>query len=55
MFLNEKAVLKVGDTDTHFPAATFLDAQGETYRQSVHGILLAFVLICCLANTRYSS
>ena len=42
MFLNGKAVLHIIDTATRFSAATFLDAHGSSYGQSVDGIWLAF-------------
>lgn len=53
MFLEGKAVLHIVDTATRFSAATFLDAHGVTYGQSVNGIWLAFVMTWCLVYTGY--
>ena len=43
MFLDGKAVLHIVDTATRFSAATFLDANGGEYGQSVEGIWKAFI------------
>lgn len=53
MFLEEKAVLHVVDTATHFFVATFLDAHAAVFRQSVDGIWLPFVTNWCLICTGY--
>lgn len=45
MLLDDKAVLYVIDIATHFRAATFLDAHGEKYGQSVQIIWLALATI----------
>lgn len=53
MFLDGKAFLHVVDTSTHFSAATFRDAHGDSYGQSVNGVWLAFVMIRCTIYSGY--
>ena len=53
MFLDGKPVLHIVDTATRFSAATFLDAHGEEYGQSVEGIWKAFIETWCLLYIGY--
>lgn len=53
MFLEGKSVLHIVDTATRFSSATFLDAHGKSYGQSVEGAWLAFVMIWFVIYTGY--
>lgn len=52
-FLDGKAILNVVDADNHLPAATFLDAQGASYGQTVDGTWLVFAMISSTMYTGY--
>ena len=53
VWLDGKAVLHIVDTATRFSSATFIDAYGLDYGQSVEGIRLPFRETWCTLYTGY--
>jgi hypothetical protein len=53
MFLDGSAALHVVDAATRFSAAVFLDDHGASYGQTVHGVWLSFIDICCTMYVGY--